>query len=282
MPSTTRFHAQDLAARLPPLLVAAKRVAQTVAQGVHGRRRAGPGEIFWQFRHSQPGDAANSIDWRQSARSDHLFVRETEWAAAQTVWLWRDGSASMDWRSSAQFPLKRERADLLILALAALLLRGGERIALLSGALAPTTGQAALERLSEAMSQDEGKIVPSSLPRHATVVMAGDFLAPLEEIAEQISKIGGRGHLLQILDPAEETLPYGGRIRFEGVEGEGELLARRAEHLRAPYEKRLADHRAGLEAVTRLAGWSFATHRTDQPPQQALLALYVRLAGGAA
>ena len=42
--------AEALGARLPPLLVAAERVAATVAQGVHGRRRVGQGDSFWQFR----------------------------------------------------------------------------------------------------------------------------------------------------------------------------------------------------------------------------------------
>ena len=42
--------AELLAERLPPLLVAAERVAMTVAQGVHGRRRVGVGETFWQFQ----------------------------------------------------------------------------------------------------------------------------------------------------------------------------------------------------------------------------------------
>jgi uncharacterized protein (DUF58 family) len=277
MAISTHFRALDLAARLPPLLVAARQVAQTVAQGAHGRRRAGPGDIFWQFRHSQPGDSLTAIDWRQSARSDHLFVRETEWAAAQTVWLWRDASASMDWRSGPELPTKRERAELLILALAALLLRAGERVALLSGALTPTGGQGALERLAEALDKPAG-IASPPLPRHVPVVLAGDFLAPLEEVAERIRMVGGHGHLVQILDPAEESLPYQGRVRFEGMEGEGEMLARRAEGLRVPYGARLAAHRDGLSALARSAGWSFAIHRTDQPPQYALLALHARLA----
>ncbi|RAU23313.1 DUF58 domain-containing protein [Paramagnetospirillum kuznetsovii] len=282
MPTITSFRAQELAARLPPLLVAARRVAATVAQGAHGRRRAGPGEIFWQFRRSHPGDAASAIDWRQSARSDHLFLRESEWAAAQTVWLWRDSSASMDWRSTPELTTKGERADLLMLALAELLLRAGERVALLHGGLAPTTGRGALERLAEAMERGCGDIGGRSLPHHVPVVLMGDFLAPLDDIAGQIRRAGGQGHMVQILDPAEESLPYDGRVRFEGVEGEGQLLVRRAEALRAAYAERLAAHRDGLAALARASGWSLATHRTDHSAGPALLALYVRMAEGAA
>ena len=103
---------------MPPLLVAAERVAATVAQGVHGRRRVGQGETFWQFRQYQPGDAASRIDWRESAKSQRLYVRETEWEAAQSVWLWRDASPSMDYSSAGisavRWPTKGERAELLL------------------------------------------------------------------------------------------------------------------------------------------------------------------------
>src|SRR5271167_1724508 len=114
-PAALRDRAEQAAAVLPPLLVAAERVAVTVAQGVHGRRRVGQGETFWQFRQYEPGDAATRIDWRESAKSQRLYVRETEWEAAQSVWLWRDASASMDYSSAeyltgAEWPTKRHRA----------------------------------------------------------------------------------------------------------------------------------------------------------------------------
>src|ERR1044071_6317373 len=135
--ATLQHRAEQIAGRLPPLLVAAERVAATVAQGVHGRRRVGQGETFWQFRQYEPGDSAQRIDWRESAKSQRLYVRETEWEAAQSVWLWRDASPSMDYASSGALPTKRSRADLLLVALAALLVRGGERASMLGTGMPP-------------------------------------------------------------------------------------------------------------------------------------------------
>ncbi len=83
--------AQSLAARLPELMLEALRVANTVAHGIHGRRRPGTGETFWQFRQFQGGDAATVIDWRRSASSDTLYVREREWEASHTFWRARCG-----------------------------------------------------------------------------------------------------------------------------------------------------------------------------------------------
>ena len=153
-PAELRDRAEQAAAVLPPLLVAAERVAVTVAQGVHGRRRVGQGETFWQFRQYEAGDAATAIDWRESAKSQRLYIRETEWEAAQSVWLWRDASASMDYSSAshlpgAVWPTKRDRAELLLVALASLLVRGGERLTLLASGIAPMRGRVALSRLAE-------------------------------------------------------------------------------------------------------------------------------------
>jgi uncharacterized protein (DUF58 family) len=278
-----RREAEALAARLPPLLIAALRVAATVEQGVHGRRRIGTGEAFWQFRQYQPGEPATRIDWRQSAKSDRLFLRETEWAAAQSVWLWRDASPSMDWRSSDKLALKTTRADVLTLALAALLLRAGERVALLGSDLPPSSSRAALERMALELEAGGGASLPPSapLPRHAQLVLIGDFLSPLPAIELALrpyAERGLKGHLLLVADPAEESLPFFGRVRFEGLEAEGELLLSRVESVREAYADRFRLHREGLRALTRALGWTMAESRTDRPAEPGLLALYRQIA----
>lgn len=283
-----QHESERLAARLPPLLVAAERVAATVAQGVHGRRRVGLGESFWQFRRYEPGDNITRIDWRQSAKNDPVFVRETEWEAAQSVYLWRDGSPSMNWRAKKDRPTKRDRADLLLLATCVLLIRGGERISLLEGEQPPSASRAVLHRLALQLTQQaqlaqqghpDGTSLPPRriLPRHAQVVLFSDFLSPLPDIhatLQQMTGMGVRGHLVHILDPAEESLPFDGRVEFRGLEGETRLLVPRVEGIREAYRERLAAHRDGLAALARTAGWSLTTHHTDRPPQVPLLTLH--------
>jgi uncharacterized protein (DUF58 family) len=290
MPPTTaqralRHHAEELAAQLPPLLVEAERVAITVSQGVHGRRRVGQGETFWQFREYAPGEPAHRIDWRESARSDRLYVRETEWEASESVWIWRDSSPSMDYASAPSLPTKRARGDLVALALAALLIRGGERVTLLGSGYPPATGMSVLDRLALVIehTDEPGTSLPAfePLPRYGQLVMISDLLSPLEEIdalARRFAAMGVKGHLLQVLDPVEETLPFEGRVKFEGLENESDLLLSRVETIRSQYEARLQRHREGLMALTQALGWTFATHRTDRATPTALLALYTALA----
>ena len=72
-PLTLRADAETLAAPFPRLLAAAEQLASTVLLGDHGRRRAGTGDDFWQYRPAQVGDAARMIDWRRSAMADTEF-----------------------------------------------------------------------------------------------------------------------------------------------------------------------------------------------------------------
>lgn len=282
--------ARSLAAALPDLLVDARQVANTVAAGWHGRRRAGTGEDFWQFRPFQFGEPARAIDWRRSAREDgHLFVREREMENAHTVWLWSDLSPSMDFRSDLAAITKRDRALVVTLALAELLARSGERIGLL-GRGRPTASRNAAERLAMTLAHldDDQPARPEvgGVRRLHEVVLLGDFLDPADDLAADLGRlaaIGARVHLVQVMDPIEETFPFLGRTEFRDPESGARLTAGRAEAWRTGYLAALARHRDRLRAAMRLPGWSFALHHTDRPPAEVLLALHGRLtAGGAA
>ncbi len=279
-----RTQAETAAQRLPPLQVEAQRVASTVIQGLHGRRRTGQGETFWQFRRYQPNDQIRRIDWRRSARDRHLYVRETEWEAAQSVWIWRDASASMRYRSQRNLPEKSERADILAMALAFLLADGGENVALLGANMPARSGHRGRDTFVDAMTLNSSTLsIPPAepLPRHSTAVLIGDFLDPVPAHAEAIAILvaqGCNGHCLQVLDPAEETFPFDGRIRFEGAEQEEPHLLQRAAQVRDSYRQSLADHAAAMQDMTRAVGWNFARHHTGQPVEAALLSLYAALA----
>jgi len=290
--------ADDLASRFPALALEADKVARTVAQGIHGRRRVGSGYAFWQFRPYQAGDAAKDIDWRRSAKSDKFFVRETEWDAAATVWLWADLSPSMDYRSKPVPVTKLERTIVMTLALAALLTRAGEKVALLGTHGRPLGGPAAPDRMTEllldqydrAMQQAKetdtpyaGSVPPrDELPAHARLVWIGDFLAPDGTVANAMEYYAANqihGHMVQILDPSEEDFPFRGRVEFQGMEHDGQRIVGKAESLREGYLAALAALRENLSVTARRLGWTFTWHRTDHSPHLALRALYEVMAG---
>ena len=282
-----RARAEALGATLPPLLAEAEHLAATVLLGEHGRRRAGTGDDFWQYRAAHPGDALRAIDWRRSARSDAHFVREREWQAAKSVMIWADPSQSMGFSGSRDRPAKGDRARLLALALAVLLLRGGERVGL-AGQGVPRSGRAQLLRLAEALglsrtAPDYGMPVGDGLVSHGRAVFVSDFLGDLTGVETALARAADRavkGVLLQVLDPTEETFPFDGRTVFLSMGGSLAHETQEAGNLRDRYLQRLADRKARLADLARMAGWLYHTHHTGLPAQSALLWAYRALEGG--
>jgi len=292
-PLRRRELAEHLASALPPLLAQADRVAHTIIQGLHGRRRTGVGEAFWQFRHYQPGDMSNRIDWRKSARNDTLLIRENEWEAANTVWIWCDRSASMDFKSEGVATTKADRAILLSLSLSVLLVRGGERIGVLGSDFSPATGPRIIERLATYLLDTQEVEDPallslpprSEMPRFSSAVFLSDFLEPVDQLVDRLSTLATpdvRGHLVQILDPAEETLPYFGRTEFSGMEDDTRLTVGKAESLQSEFSDKMTEHRARIADLAARLGWTYSLHRTNHTAQSALLNLYGLLGDNAA
>ncbi|HEU5272284.1 MAG TPA: DUF58 domain-containing protein [Xanthobacteraceae bacterium] len=277
---------RSLAATMPRLILEARRVAATIIHGLHGRRRSGPGENFWQYRRFVSGEPADRVDWRRSARDDHLYVREQEWEAAHTVWLWPDRSASMRFKSSLARDSKLERTLVIAFALAEVLIEGGERIGI-PGIMRPTANRNVIERMAEAMLHDSMERVslpPSFTPSPlAEVVVLSDLWSPIADVHRTIAQLStstANGHVVQVVDPAEETFPYAGRVEFVEPEGAGAITAGRAETWRSDYQARIERHRAEIRTETDRLGWSFVIHRTDRPASELLLALHARLGGG--
>ncbi|MFY9601473.1 MAG: DUF58 domain-containing protein [Pseudolabrys sp.] len=279
--------ARKLADAMPRLILEARRVASTVIHGLHGRRRAGPGENFWQYRRFMSGEPAQNVDWRRSARDDHLYVREREWEASHTVWIWPDRSPSMTFASALSSDSKLERALVIAFALAEVLVQGGERVGI-PGLMRPTASRNVIEKMAEATLHDPAErtsLPPSFVPSPLSeIVVLSDLWAPIDEVRStiaQLSATGAHGHIIQIVDPAEESFPYSGRVEFIEPEGAGSVTAGRAETWRNDYQAIVGRHRAAIRAETDLRGWSFAIHRTDRPASELLLVLHSRMGDNA-
>jgi uncharacterized protein (DUF58 family) len=273
--------ALSLAQRLPDLIAAAREISASVMHGVHGRRRAGVGETFWQFRPFSSSESAQRIDWRRSARDDRLFVREREWEAAHTIWLWTDLAPSMTFQSSLARQSKADRAIVLGLAAADLLVRGGERVGLL-GVTRPLAVRNIVERLAEALvledrhSDRDGLPPDEILAARTRSVLISDFLIEPERFAARLSRLaarGARGHCVMVADPAEDAFPFTGHVEFLGVDVPERFRAGRAEAYRDDYLARLRDHRDQMIRIALRHGHTMTLHRTDRPASEALLAL---------
>lgn len=277
-PELLRRDAEEAAAGFPALMAAADQLAATISLGAHGRRRAGPGDEFWQYRPATQGDALRDIDWRRSARADAHFVRQMEWQNLQAVQLWVDRSASMQYRGDKNLPLKGERARILGLASAILLAKAGESVGLMEDPQPPKAGRGQITkmamRLVNAGVDDYGVPPNKEMIRGNRALLISDFLGDWDSVIDALSRAADQrvqGCLVQVLDPTEESFPFDGRTIFESMGGGVSFETRRAKALRDDYLARLAERKDQLEALARRTGWMFLCHHTDKAPQNALM-----------
>lgn len=279
----TMERARARANLIPDLLVEAKRVANTVFSGWHGRRKRGIGENFWQFRPYVPGETMSRIDWRRSARDEsHIYVQDKEWQAAHAVWLWVDESASMLFKSETAIVSKQSRALVLAFAIAELLARSGERVGWL-GLTKPILSRNAAEKLAEALilapPQVEFPQTPD-LGSHSDLILFSDFLDPVEDIRQDLQglyKQGARGHVVQMIDPVEEVFPYAGRVEFSDPETGQKFTVGNASTLKQDYQREISARSAAMREIVNAQGWSYTRHHTDRLASEALVSLHINL-----
>jgi uncharacterized protein (DUF58 family) len=265
-----RLDALALAGDLPGVLLDAKRLAAS-APGVHGRRRAGQGEAFWQYRDHRAEDGARLVDWRRSARGDRFYVREREREAAQTAWFWIDPDPGFNWTRDRARPTKLHRARTIALALAILLSRGGERVGALG--LSPRAGARAVDRLALDFL---APVRDAQAPVSSSVIFLSDFYAPVEAWRARLhacASSGATGALVMVADPAEEDFPFRGRTLFQAPGSRSEVLIGRAEAAQASYAERLETHRRAIRALGGEFGFPALLHRTDHSASPALAML---------
>ncbi|MBB4657867.1 DUF58 domain-containing protein [Parvularcula dongshanensis] len=277
-PATLERSAGSAASSLPALLTEAERVAGTLAAGLHGRRRPGTGETFWQYRDYAQGDAASAVDWRQSARSPgRLFVRQTEWETAATVRLWVPGTESLDYASGEV--TKGWRAAVIAVGLAVLLGRGGERTGSMDGPA--RSGRIAAAALAERLLAADTDPLPPLPPEGATrLVYVSDFHADTDQLLARLAAIRAAGrpcHLVQVSDPAEVTFPFEGRTVFRSPSGRERMIFGDAGAVRTGYAAAREAHLGALKDACARYGWTYTAHATDKPATPVLAALHAAM-----
>lgn len=283
-----RGRAREAAAGLPALLSAAERAAHAVMTGEHRQRKSGAGEKFWQFREYQPTDRPQDIDWRQSGKGDRVFIRQKEWQTTQTALFWRAGGSGMDYRSSPSLPAKGDAASVLALALATLMTRAGEQVALAGSGARPGRSETSVEKLAQTLIEStNAPALPNpatiSIPARASMILVGDFLSPLEEVETVFRTLAGRASnamVIQTLDPAELSLPFTGRVIFEDTGNGARHPVAQVEDVREAYRARIAAHLDGMKELCRRLQWDWLLHTTDEDARDTLRDAWMMMSPG--
>jgi len=274
--SLLRQNAQDSISDLPALRDAAERVAAHILHGAHGQKKAGGSEKFWQFREYSEADRPQDIDWRQSGKGEHIYVREKELQTPQSVYFWSNRSASMDFQSNMALHSKAEAAQILSLALAMLFRRGEERIGVL-GQSRVGNSEDALDRVGRSLlSLDNAPLPEGNVPSNSTAILCSDFLETPEKIETAIAPLAGknaRGIMMQILDPAEVNLPFDGHAVFED-QGNANHKIDNVASIRSAYQEKIEEHIQAISSLSAAYGFSYILHVTDGSLEETLIRLW--------
>ncbi len=269
-----RHEAEGSVSSLPALMTKAEKIASSTLHGPHAQRKSGSGEKFWQFREYDSSDRPQDIDWRQSAKTDSIYIKQKEWQTTQKSYIWCAGGHSMNFTSDPKYPTKQYAAQIIALALALLLQRSEEQIGFY-GDLKTGRSEKKLEQLGHYLLSRHGNNEPLplpslfTLPKHASFIGIGDFLSPLPEIQSSLSQaasVAENGLIVQILDPAEISLNYTGRIKFKGPYNQTTELINNVSSVREQYKDRIKAHIESFQKFCFQHNWSYVLHVTDASP----------------
>lgn len=279
-----RHRAEEASGSLSSLRIDAEKAVASVLHGDHAQSKPGAGEKFWQYREYVPGDRPQDIDWRQTAKTEHVFIKQKEWQTPQSVIFWCNQSASMDFKSKQKYPTKLETARILTLAMALLMVRSGEKVSMFGSRKVGRSENTLLD-IELKLTEDIRSTLPLAdysmfdLPQHASFVQIGDFLEPLDLIEHNFKQFSGRssgGFVIQVLDPAELNLPYDGRVLFEDSKSNRQQIDNVAS-IRAAYKKRIRDHNRALQQLCKENRWHYILHRTSKDMKETLMNIHAAL-----
>lgn len=259
---------------LPALMLKSERIANNILHGEHGKRRAGAGDEFWQFREYHQSDRPSDIDWRQSAKGDHVYTKQKEWHVTRKIFFWCAGGETMNFSSDKAILKKQESAQILCLSLALLFHKSHEQIGIY-GQTRTGRSEKALESIAQHLftrnstNEELPKTHSLTHPQHAIFIGVGDFLSPIEDIERHFAELGKQTQnalIIQTIDLAELELSYTGRVRFNktNIDATNSAVINNVKSVREAYKQRINAHIASVKSLCAENNWHYVLHRTDQ------------------
>ena len=281
-----RLKAEKLATITPNLSIRANKIANTVWEGIHNRNKAGIGENFWQFKKYEYGDPIHLIDWKKSAKSTNIFIQEQELSTIQNINIWRDTSSSMKYSSNKSIDPKIYIANLITLTLSIILIKNGERVSLNALNSKNSSGEEAIKKITHEInnkiaSKFQSRPNMEEIKNGSTCILIGDFLYNTKITEQTIKNLANRnitGLLIHIIDPAERSFPYSGRINFNGLEGEEPYLIGNANAIRKDYLNTFKEHSNKIKNTAQSYRWDYFMQVTNEDLIKLMIKIYFSVA----
>lgn len=257
----TLQQAHQLANTVDDVMVYASQISQSILHGPYGRKKAGIGEKFWSFKNFQDGDNPRSIDWRQSAKSDDLYIREKEWDVIQKIRFDYYPHDRLSFKDKKQNITKHECSLILMAALSLLLTNQGCLVSTNDPAISFGRSPHHIAQIVDHYMSNQTDNNSTILQKNIIPVLIDDFMMPIEQIAEryQSYRFSGTGVMVQILYSEDNSFDFEGRIVFEDFNGHNDQEISKAETIKSAYKKRFDAHQRSLTAFAKQNGLSFVT-----------------------
>lgn len=255
------------------------KTSQNHHTGIHSLKKAGGGEQFWQYKDYEPEDERRAIDWRQSARTDSVLVRQKEKQSIQDVRIWCANSPRMNFSSQDKILSKKEAAQTLALSLALLSIKEHNNTGFIGAPFPPGRHEKTLGPFSDFLQTgnavDFQDLPKQKIKSQSLVFLISDFLedpGDIENIIVQLSSLSISLFLIQVLDRAELELPYHGNILFDDM-ASGTYKMEDVDEIRSAYIEKITQHNQNLENLCQKQGAAYIFHQTDQKISETLFSI---------
>ncbi|HKQ99143.1 MAG TPA: DUF58 domain-containing protein [Pyrinomonadaceae bacterium] len=287
-----RFLDPAVLASIGRLDLIARTVVEGFLTGLHKSPYRGLSQEFAEHRPYIAGDELRRIDWRVYARTDRLYVKESEEETNAPVRLLLDVSASLGFAPRLGVS-KLDYARYLTAALAYLSNRQGDRVGLVcfneeTQSSIPARGglrhlQTILLALEGLEARGRTSIGPvllrqaSQWKRRGLAVLVSDLYDEPGEVVEAIARVRRARHdviVFHLLDRAEKLLEPHGTYEFHDLETNETLLAD-TDRVRRAYVAEMDELRAYFRRELERAGADYVELDSAEPLDKAL-ATYLR------
>ncbi len=269
--------------------VKAQTLVEGILAGMHRSPHRGGAIEFSEYIEYSPGHEIRHIDWRVFGKSDKYYVKQYQDETNLRTYLVVDGSGSMQFQGEDAGLTKMRYAAILAATLGYLIVRQGDAVGLFSNSPGgvrhlpaasrtshlddlltllddlPGKGVLGLDRILRSVSE---RAKPRSL-----VLLFSDMLDADEETLNLLTVLKKRNYdvaLFHVVDPSEMTLPFEGLTIFEGLEGEGDLLAD-PDDLRDRYIELMRDHLERIRAHCEASQIEYHRFVTTEPVESVAL-----------
>ena len=267
----------------------AKIVVEGFMSGLHRSPYHGFSVEFTDYRQYSVGDDLRYLDWKLYAKQDRYYIKRFEDETNLRCYLLVDMSHSMGF-GSAEYS-KLEYAKTMAASLAWFLNRQRDAVGLVTfgdqiiDMIPPRYRAGHLRRLMLTLENStSGKSTDLSAPleqiaqtvsKRGLVVLISDLLAPVESFIKNLNYLRTRGHevvILRTLDPTEIEFEFDKASLFRDLETGREIYVDPHSAV-AEYRKRFLEHESSIQETCDQIGVDFFNISTDQPLEVALLEL---------